>query len=131
MPEEKNRVAAGVSPPEEIDVATLYEQLRAELRRGPADGTGTVGGVAATRALAERFWPVSAERDVGSGPKGFVKRVLRKLLRWYVEPLASDQRVFNDAVLKLIDGLLEREDQTAHVARKVARLAGELEERLT
>ena len=80
---------------------TLYEQLRAELRRGPADGTGTVGGVAATRALAERFWPVSAERDVGHGPKAFVKRVLRKLMRWYVEPLAADQRVYNDSVLKL------------------------------
>jgi len=128
---EKNLAAAGVSAAEEIDVVQLYERLRDELRNGSSHVVTSEGRREASRALAERFWPVSAERDVGSGPKGFVKRVLRKLLRWYVEPLASDQRVFNDAVLKLIDGLLELEDQTAHVARKVARLAGELEERLT
>ncbi|TMK68878.1 MAG: class I SAM-dependent methyltransferase [Actinobacteria bacterium] len=130
MPEEKNRVAAGVSPPEEIDVATLYEQLRAELRRGPADGTGTVGGVAATRALAERFWPVSAERDAGHGPKAFVKRVLRKLMRWYVEPLAADQRVYNDSVLKLVDAIFERADDALAAREASDRLVRELEERL-
>ena len=111
MPEEKNRVAAGISPSEEIDVAALYEQLRVELRRGPSDGSGGAASMAATRSLAERFWPVTAERDVGHGPKALVKRVLRKLMRWYVEPLAYDQRSFNAATLRLIDDLQEQVDR--------------------
>src|SRR5436853_5524877 len=120
-------MAAGISAADEPDAAVLYERLVQELSAGSPNGSGAAGA----RQLAERFWPVSADRPLGGGAKGLVKRVLRKLMRWYVEPLAADQRVFNDAVLKLIDGLLELEDQTAHVARKVARLAGELEERLT
>jgi SAM-dependent methyltransferase len=130
MREEKNRAAAGISPPEEIDVAALYEQLRAELRRGPSDGDAGGAGMAATRALAERFWPVTVEREAGGGPKGFVKRVLRKLMRWYVEPLAADQRVFNDSVLKLIDALSERADDAAAARERAERLVRELEERL-
>ena len=37
-----------------------------------------------------------------------IKRFLRRLMRWYVEPAFADQRAFNDAVLKLIDDLDER-----------------------
>jgi SAM-dependent methyltransferase len=130
MREEKNRAAAGVSPPEEIDVAALYGQLRAELRRGPSDGDPAGAGMAATRALAERFWPVTAEREVGGGPRGFVKRVLRKLMRWYVDPLAADQRIFNDSVLKLLDALSERADDAGAARERAERLVRELEERL-
>jgi SAM-dependent methyltransferase len=130
MWEEKNRAAAGISPPDEIDVAVLYEQLRAELRRGPSEGTGSGASSAATRALAERFWPVTPERELGHGPKAFVKRVLRKLMRWYVEPLAADQRVYNDSVLKLVDALSERADDAAAARERAERLVRELEERL-
>jgi len=130
MWEEKNRAAAGISPPDEIDVAVLYEQLRAELRRGPSEGTGSGASMAATRALAERFWPVTPERELGHGPRAFVKRVLRKLMRWYVEPLAADQRVYNDSVLKLVDALSERADDAAAARERAERLVRELEERL-
>jgi len=34
--------------------------------------------------------------------------VLRRFMRWYVEPAWADQRAFNDAVLKLLDDLDER-----------------------
>ena len=37
-----------------------------------------------------------------------VKAVLRKLMRWYVEPLAYDQRSFNAAALRVIDDLQEQ-----------------------
>ena len=93
-PEAKNPAPAGISAPDDLDVADLFEQLREELRRGAGTGGGEGSEFAATRALAERFWPVTAEREAGGGPKGFVKRALRKLMRWYVEPLAADQRVF-------------------------------------
>ena len=130
MPDQENAAAAGISEGAEPDVAELFERLREELRRGTSEGTGTGADVAATRALAERFWPVTAEREVGRGPKAFAKRVLRKLMRWYVEPLAADQRMFNDSVLKLLDALSARTDETAAARDEAARLLRELEERL-
>jgi SAM-dependent methyltransferase len=129
-PEAKNPAPAGISSPEEIDVAALYERLRGELRRGAVKGDSRAAEFASARALAERFWPVTAERDAGGGPKGVVKRFLRKLMRWYVEPLAADQRVFNDSMLKLIDLLSERADSANAGREQAERLVRELEERL-
>jgi SAM-dependent methyltransferase len=130
-PEAKNPAPAGISSPEEIDVAALFERLSEELRRGAAAGASPAAEFASTRALAERFWPVTTEREAGAGLKGFAKRVLRKLMRWYVEPLAADQRVFNDSVLKLVDALSERADASAAGREQAERLVRELEERLT
>jgi SAM-dependent methyltransferase len=128
-PEAKNPAPAGISS-SELDVTELFERLREELRRGAPTGDARGADFAATRALAERFWPVTAERDAGGGPKGIVKRFLRKLMRWYVEPFAADQRVFNDSVLKLIDALSERSDANARAREESERLVRELEERL-
>lgn len=98
------------------DVAALFARLRDEVARaGGAPGTtGGDGQRAAARADAERLWPVSADRPLRLRP-GFrgglgtpVKAVLRKLMRWYVEPLAYDQRSFNASVLRLLDDLEER-----------------------
>jgi hypothetical protein len=96
-----------MSDQQELSVDEVYAQLREAVDRGSRD-------LAATRGLAERFWPVSADRPLERRPglKGWtayqVKRVLRKAMRWYVEPAFADQRAFNDAVLKLIDDLDER-----------------------
>jgi SAM-dependent methyltransferase len=130
-PESKNPAPAGISSPEEIDVAALFDRLREELRRGAAAGASPDAELTANRAIAERFWPVTAEREAGGGIKGIVKRVLRKLMRWYVEPLAADQRVFNDSVLKLVDALSERADASVAGREQAERLVRELEERLT
>jgi O-antigen chain-terminating methyltransferase len=130
-PEAKSPAPAGISAPDEIDVADLFERLREELRRGAGAGDSAAADFAATRALAERFWPVTGEREAGGGPKGLVKRVLRKLMRWYVEPLAADQRVYNSSVLKLVDALSERADEAAASRERVQQLLRELEERLT
>jgi 2-polyprenyl-3-methyl-5-hydroxy-6-metoxy-1,4-benzoquinol methylase len=129
-PEAKNPAPAGISSPEEINVAALFDRLREELRRGAVHEDSRGAEFASTRALAERFWPVTAERPAGGGPKGVVKRFLRKLMRWYVEPLAADQRVFNDSVLKLVDALSERADASAAARDDAERLVRELEERL-
>src|SRR3954471_14092065 len=128
-PEAKNPAPAGISSPEEIDVAALFERLREELRRGAVQGDSRGAEFASTRALAERFWPVTAEHPAGGGLKGAVKRFLRKLMRWYVEPLAADQRVFNDSVLKLVDALSERADTSAAAREQAERLVRELGER--
>jgi 2-polyprenyl-3-methyl-5-hydroxy-6-metoxy-1,4-benzoquinol methylase len=129
-PEAKNPAPAGISSPEEIDVAALFDRLREELRRGAVHQDSRGAEYASTRALAERFWPVTAEHPSGGGLKGAVKRFLRKLMRWYVEPLAADQRVFNDSVLKLVDALSERADASTAGREQAERLVRELEERL-
>jgi O-antigen chain-terminating methyltransferase len=74
---------------------------------------------------------VTAEREAGGGPKGLIKRILRKLMRWYVEPLAADQRVYNSSLLKLVDALSERADAAAASGERAQQLLRELEERLT
>src|SRR3989440_7882608 len=128
--EAKNPPTAGLSSSDDVDVSALFERLREELRRGVPHGDTAGAEFASVRALVERFWPVTAEREAGRGPKAFVKRVLRKLMRWYVEPLAADQRVFNDSLLKLVDALSERADATAAAREQAERLIRELEERL-
>ena len=130
-PEAKNPAPAGISAPDDLDVADLFERLREELRRGAGSGGGAGAEFAATRSLAERFWPVTAEREAGGGPKGLVKRILRKLMRWYVEPMAADQRVYNSSVLKLVDALSERADAAAASNERAQQLLREIEERLT
>jgi O-antigen chain-terminating methyltransferase len=52
-------------------------------------------------------------------------------MRWYVEPLAADQRVFNSSLLKLVDALSERADAAAASNERAHQLLRELEERLT
>jgi SAM-dependent methyltransferase len=134
---QETRMAAGVLPPEEIDVAALFAQLKDEVRRVGSGVDGAGGGRRlAARAQAERMWPVSAERPLerGRGVKGLVVRpvkpVLRRLMRWYVEPLAAEQRAFNDAVLKLVDDLYEESDRSRAGLETVSRTLAELEERL-
>jgi hypothetical protein len=115
------------SPEESVDVEELFRLLREEVRRSGADPGAAAGDPHdrdAARAEAERLWPVSADRalrlrpGVRGGIGTPVKAVLRKLMRWYVEPLAYDQRSFNAAALRLIDDLQEQVD----------RLRAELEE---
>jgi SAM-dependent methyltransferase len=133
--ETENPAPAGISPPEAVDVTALFEQLKEELRKAGADSGNGSQGLAA-RAQAERMWAVSAERPIGRrrGPKGLVayalKLVLRPFLLWYVEPLAAEQRSFNDAVLKVVDDLYERSDRAASARDAAARSLAELEERL-
>ena len=119
---EETEDSAGISRDDEalrpIDVGALLERLREEVRRSGADPGG--GSVASDRPAlrdeAERLWPVSADRSLRLRPglRGGlgtpVKAVLRKLMRWYVEPVAYDQRSFNAVALRLIDDLQEQVD---------------------
>src|ERR671930_2333861 len=119
--EPKSPAGAGISAAAEVDVNALVERLRAELHALPGGGTNGAragrGRLLEARHRAERLWAVSADRPLERRPgaKGWlaypVKRVLRPFLRWYVEPLAAEQRMFNDVLLKLIDGTLEEVDR--------------------
>jgi hypothetical protein len=118
----KNGDSAGISSEAAVDVEELFRSLREEVRRSGGDPgalPGDEGDRRAARAEAERLWPVSADRSLRLRPglRGGigtpVKAVLRKLMRWYVEPLAYDQRSFNAATLRLIDDLQEQVDRLA------------------
>jgi hypothetical protein len=52
--------------------------------------------------------PLRLRPGVRGGIGTPVKGVLKKMMRWYVEPLAYDQRSFNAAALRLIDDLEQR-----------------------
>ncbi|MGZ4359303.1 MAG: hypothetical protein ACXVZW_05900 [Gaiellaceae bacterium] len=139
-PEPDNSVSAGVSRSEPVDVERLVEQLQHELRFGglaAGDEEGAAARRAALRTLAERFKAVSAERPFQrrGGPLGpfqiAAKKVLRKLMRWYVEPLAAEQRIFNDVALRLIDSLCEELEREAAGRQESLRRLSELELRLS
>jgi hypothetical protein len=97
------------APSAEASVDEVYERLREALDRSARDP-------AAVRGLAERFWAVTADKPLERRPgaKGWlsfqVKRILRKLQRWYVEPALAEQRIVNDALLRLVDDLARRVD---------------------
>lgn len=129
--------SAKVSAVPDLDVNALVERLREELaggRNGAGEGRGSL---LAARHRAERLWAVSTDRPLERRPglKGWVayplKRALRPFLRWYVEPLAAEQRSFNDVVLKMIDGILEEVDRDDAARARAEQTLAELEERLT
>ena len=103
-----------------FDVAALVAQLEDEIRRsGPRHRSGAAASSVRVnaRAAADRLWPVSVDRHVGGrgGAVGVlyrpVKLGLRKLMRWYVEPVFADQRAYNDALLRLVDDLYDEIDR--------------------
>jgi hypothetical protein len=102
-------------PDDTTDVDALFSRLKEEVRASaPQRTTATPEQVQSARDQAERLWPVSAERRI-VGRAGPVKLVLRRLMRWYVEPAFAEQRAFNDAVLKLVDDL---DDRISRLERK-------------
>ena len=127
----------------EGEIRAIFERLRDEVRSRPAPqqdvsyADGAPSPPLPSRSRAERAWAVTAERPFEHRPtpggrvRGLlfapIKRVLRKLMRWYVEPVAARQRTFNSASLALVDELAER--TAADVARLERRLEA-LEERL-
>jgi SAM-dependent methyltransferase len=100
---------------QEADFEAILARLHAEVERGDGDGGDTFS---LRRGEAERLWAVSAERPFLYRPgtwgraRGLLlvpaKAFLRKLMRWYVEPLAYEQRRFNAAALEVVDALSER-----------------------
>ena len=109
---------------EPVPVDRIIDRLEDELRRSQrVDGSSPR---LAARAEAERLAGVSADRPYLYKPglsgriRGYalipVKWVLRKLMRWYVEPVAADQRAFNSSVLAIADSLTERIETVRHEA---------------
>jgi SAM-dependent methyltransferase len=106
---------------QDADFQAILARLEAEVERGDGRLSKDIGDTfSLRRGEAERRWSVSAERPFLYRPGAWgrarglllvpAKSFLRKLMRWYVEPLAVEQRRFNAAVLQLVDALSERGD---------------------
>jgi hypothetical protein len=115
---------------EELEIEAIFAQLRADVRSQPSldrrDDDGSDQVVFRSRQQLDRLWAVSADRPFLSRPGGLgrawgalsipAKWVLRKLMRWYVEPVTTDQRTFNAAVMRALD------EQAAWMRAEIARL---------
>jgi hypothetical protein len=117
-------------------VHRLHQEIQAS-RSGEADGpAGSSANELRTRRELDRIWAVTAERPYLYRPgwwgrlRGTLllppKAVIRRLVRWYVEPLATDQRAFNAAMLRFSDELVERvvriERSMSSLEKRIARL---------
>jgi hypothetical protein len=104
----------------EQEVDLIISRLRDELSAGARTEVGGTGSAWAARAQAERFWAVTADRPFlyKPGPWGRLrgtllvpaKVVLRKLMRWYIEPALAQQRDFNSSILRAVTYTNERVD---------------------
>jgi 2-polyprenyl-3-methyl-5-hydroxy-6-metoxy-1,4-benzoquinol methylase len=102
------------------NLVELFARLKDEVRHAHGADISNESDRGAVRsrlrALAERCWIVRFERPLERRPgvRGAVlypvKLFLGRLIRWYVEPFAADQRAFNDSILKLADELFEEVD---------------------
>jgi hypothetical protein len=88
--------AAGAYP------ADLLERLHTEFH--PDEGLEPPE----VRVLIESARPLRSTRPVVGGAIVFGKRVMRRLLAWYVAPIAQDQTRFNLAILRELRALEER-----------------------
>jgi hypothetical protein len=107
---------------EEAAISEALRGLRDEVRSGPPSrGLSAEGARArrlAARDQAELHWAVTAERPFLRAPgtagrlraaaAAPVKRAVRGLVRWYLEPALEEQRRFNAAILQLVDDLAAR-----------------------
>ena len=114
IPRAYNSAVSGGVPEDEIEaiIARLREEVRLQPPSAGVDGARLPIRLTA-RQDAERLWPVSADRPLqrrlgrSEALLTPVRTVVRKLVRWYVEPPFADQREFNSTVLALIDDLAE------------------------
>jgi hypothetical protein len=105
-----------------VDVVAVVAELRAEVERRRAAGEYDEHVL---RALHEEFGadlnespeavaylassrPLGSDRAVLGPITVFTKRVIRRLLGWYVAPITEDQTRFNIAAIRLMRSLEQR-----------------------
>ena len=115
----------------EHEVDLIVARLQGELRRSGAfaEEGGQRGTARGARAQAEQFSHVTLDRPLLYKPGTWgrirgsllapIKLVLRKLIRWYVEPAFAEQRDFNVSILGALEQLSERVDTIAEEAARL------------
>ncbi len=100
------------------------DRLRAAIRlqRGAASldredsETGRIRLEEATRlSVVSAHWGIATDIPVVTREIVFGRRVMRLLLRWYINPIVEQQNAYNSAVLNALRALrVESEDVDAH-----------------
>lgn len=120
------------APPEAggPDIATILEQLRAEVRaQRAAAGTDQLSAVERDlqRSLDEielhrvvsAHWPLRS-RSLAERLINLANKIVRRLLRWYINPIVEQQNAYNDAVARalrlLADAYLDLREDLARPA---------------
>jgi hypothetical protein len=119
-----------------MDVATILETLRAEVKAqraaqgadAPADATlardlrRAAEELEYTRVVSAH-WPLEG-RTLYERGWAFVNKVVRRYLRWYINPIVEQQNAYNDASTRAIRLLIEA---NAELRAEVAALRAALE----
>ena len=73
------------------------------------------------------IWNVNLEREILSRNKlfSFVKKVIRKLTRWYIVPIMQDQITFNSYAVRTINNLNKQLDKKNEELKKLLNDKGE------
>lgn len=127
--ERRPRVEKGGQPAREgtgfpvPEVEGMVEEVTAGVEEGRRAGTYPASLIAALEvpfhpdegleppeasAVVESARPLRSTRPVVGGVTVFCKRAVRRMLAWYVAPIARDQTRFNLAILRELRALEER-----------------------
>lgn len=120
----------------EIDVAAILETLRAEVRAQRAalapEGDGEGAAERELRHAAEEIeisrvvsahWPLEG-RNLYERGWALINKVVRRYLRWYINPIVEQQNAYNDASARAIRLLIA---QNAELRREIAALRARLD----
>ena len=86
--------------------------------------------------VLNRVWNINLEREILSRNKlfAFVKKVIRKLTRWYIVPMMQDQITFNSYVVRNINNLNKQNEKIRQILdekdEKIRQILDEKDERI-
>lgn len=125
--------------PQSIDVGAVLAEIREGVRQRRATLSPdapyepALSDVELRRLLAEVeatrvvsvHWPLHGETLPQKAIAG-VNKVVRRYLRWYINPIAEQQNAANDAIVRTLHGLVttieEQRAEIAHLRALIARL---------
>lgn len=101
------------------DVAAALEAIRSAVRRNagyasradvpPTASTSTMVSELAELATISAHLPVTWTTPIAGRALALAKRGTRLLLRWYINPIVEQQNAFNEALVRAIATLDERQ----------------------
>ncbi|NCC33623.1 MAG: hypothetical protein EOM24_16645 [Chloroflexia bacterium] len=123
-------------PPSNTDIATILEALRTEVRAQrmalPNEDAAAYGHAHELQRAAEQLeytrvvsahWPLEGKNLYEQG-WALLNKVVRRYLRWYINPIVEQQNAYNEASARTIRLLIE---QNSALHQQLAELQRELE----
>lgn len=127
------------SPPDDIRVDQVLQQVRSGIRQRRAEATTLAAGAEETRngllALKAREYvqePVAfSHRPRWGRLIVFVRKAFYKVfLKWFTRPVLEQQNGFNQAAARMIEDLVEAQERSQRELRQLAARLEALESRL-